>query len=297
MDGVDIRAHHFHIAGGIGAIGIKGLGQPQTAVVDEGAQGRRVRSLFGEHDGHPLLAELGEGAGEAGGVRHLLAGESLDGYGLEAVVVAEVAEGGVGGGEHPLRAGDAGYFPADPAAELVELLAVALGAGGVVGGVVGIGFSEVLLHDRDCAAETIDRMPPVGIPLVGRVLVLRVIAAAGEGRQLRADLDQRGWQKFAQRGEVGFQAEATGEHEVELACIPELGGRGCEMVRVTVRAQKIDHLDLGTAHLAGEIPEQGMKHRHSQLGEGAQTGQGEQQKRARHRGAILENERNANTLR
>lgn len=106
------------------AIGIERRAEPESTIADKGFQNAGAAAFFRKDDPDMLIAEVGEGSGQAGGIRHLLSGESLNRHGFKPVIPAEVAERRVSGGENSLSLGDPCDLAADPPIEVIELVSV-----------------------------------------------------------------------------------------------------------------------------------------------------------------------------
>lgn len=192
---------------------MEGVAEADAGIGGDGFECLGIGGGLGENHGDAAALEVGDEFGEGGGVGHLFAVHALDGEGFEAMFLAKIAEGGVGGGEDAAVAGDAGDFLADPDFEGIEALAVIGGAGGEGGLGGGIEGGQFFFHDADGAADEIDGMPPVGIGgvfVIVMMVVVGIAAAALDGGEVVADFDDAGVcrEEGGEGFEVGFEAGA-----------------------------------------------------------------------------------------
>ncbi len=267
-DGFDVVTDHRFVGFGGGAVGDEWFAELDAAVSGEGGEDFRVGFLFGEDRAHLLLFQTLHETCESLGAGHLLAVDALDGDRFEAVILAEVAEGGVGGGEFALIAGDAGDLHAGPAFEFVEPGAVGGGVFLISFRARRVGLGEGIGGDGGGAAKEIHGVPPVGVDFVFVVMVVVMVAGAFDGGEVLADFDDFGGtaEDAAQGVEVAFEAHAGGEVEFGVLCPQEVGGGGLEVVGVAVFSDEVDDFHAFAADLAGEVGEQRVQRGDFQLG-------------------------------
>lgn len=124
----------------------------------------------------------------------------------------------------------------------------------------GEGFGDRLRG----AAKVVDRMPPMGVDAMIRVIVivfLAVRASALQRGNRGADIDDLCSipHNAFQCWEVGFQALARNEKKRSIRCAAELLRTRLKMVGVARFADQVNHFQLRATHLLEQIREQRME--------------------------------------
>ena len=263
-NGIDIVTHHFLVRVDIRAIGHQSLREHDAGIAGEACEDFVVRLLFGENRADFLFSQRFQEFGKFRGVRKLFAVEALDGISGELVVLAEIAKGIVCCGKVALFFGDAGDLLTRPTIEFLELRLIARRVFLPEIRMFRVSGGEGLGDRLRGAAKVVNRMPPMGIDAMIRVIVivfLAVRASALQRGNRGADIDDLGpiSHDAFQCWEVGFQALARNEKKRSTGCAAELFRVRLKVVRVARFANQVNHFQLRATDLVEQIREQRMK--------------------------------------